>query len=90
MCLPVTDIYMCVAVYRIFDKTNENVISSTANKCFFFSIQYENSIGKNSAQTDEEKQRERQRNERELKHAELEAQHLKVRLTILSPSIYEQ
>lgn len=34
--------------------------------------------GKNSAQTDEEKQRERQRNERELKHAELEAQHLKV------------
>lgn len=35
-------------------------------------------IGKNSAQTDEEKQRERQRNERELKHAELEAQHLKV------------
>lgn len=36
------------------------------------------SIGKNSAQTDEEKQRERQRNERELKHAELEAQQLKV------------
>lgn len=33
---------------------------------------------KNSAQTDEEKQRERQRNERELKHAELEAQHFKV------------
>lgn len=31
-----------------------------------------------SGQTDEEKQRERQRNERELKHAELEAQHLKV------------
>lgn len=36
--------------------------------------------GKNSAQTDEEKQRERQRNEREQKHAELEAQHIKVSL----------
>lgn len=90
MRLPVTDIYMCVAVYRIFDKTNENVISSTANKCFFFPFNTKISIGKNSAQTDEEKQRERQRNERELKHAELEAQHLKVIPTILSPSIHEQ
>lgn len=36
-------------------------------------------IDKNSAQTDEEKQRERQRNEREIKHAELEAQHFKVK-----------
>lgn len=35
--------------------------------------------GKNTAQTDEEKQRERQRNEREQKNAEVEAQHLKVR-----------
>lgn len=36
------------------------------------------STGKNSAQTDEEKQRERQRNEREQKNAELEALHIKV------------
>lgn len=43
---------------------------------FFILLNF--AIGKNSAQTDEEKQRERQRNERELKHAELEAQHLKV------------
>lgn len=34
--------------------------------------------GKNTAQTDEEKQRERQRNEREQKNAEIEAQHIKV------------
>lgn len=33
---------------------------------------------KNTAQTDEEKQRERQRNEREQKNAELEAQQIKV------------
>lgn len=35
-------------------------------------------LDKNSAQTDEEKQRERQRNEREQQKAELEAQHNKV------------
>lgn len=38
-------------------------------------------LDKNTAQTDEEKQRERQRNEREQKNAEVEAQHLKVRIT---------
>lgn len=41
---------------------------------------------KNSAQTDEEKQRERQRNERELKNAEIEAQNIKV--NSISCSIY--
>lgn len=45
--------------------------------------------GKNSAQTDEEKQRERQRNERELKHAELEAQHLKVIIFVCLKTIRE-
>lgn len=34
---------------------------------------------KNTAQTDEEKQRERQRNEREIKNAEIEAQNIKVK-----------
>lgn len=41
---------------------------------------YLHSTGKNSAQTDEEKQRERQRNEREQKNAELEALHIKVNI----------
>lgn len=67
--------YPCVTVFHISDRTNETVFFFHPKIVF---LQCENSIGKNSAQTDEEKQRERQRNERELKHAELEAQHLKV------------
>lgn len=66
---------VCVTVFHISDRTNETVFFFHPKIVF---LQCENSIGKNSAQTDEEKQRERQRNERELKHAELEAQHLKV------------
>lgn len=66
---------ICVTVFHISDRTNETVFFFHPKIVF---LQCENSIGKNSAQTDEEKQRERQRNERELKHAELEAQHLKV------------
>lgn len=50
-----------------------------SSRPFFLFYVLNRVIGKNTAQTDEEKQRERQRNERELKHAELEAQHLKVR-----------
>lgn len=42
-------------------------------------------LGKNSAQTDEEKQRERQRNEREQKNAELEALHIKVCIGVMYP-----
>lgn len=44
---------------------------------------YLHPTGKNSAQTDEEKQRERQRNEREQKNAELEALHIKVSYSIV-------
>ena len=42
--------------------------------------------GKNTAQTDEEKQRERQRNEREQKNAEIEAQNIKVSKAIVCGS----
>lgn len=75
VCLWVYCVCVCVTVFHISDRTNETVFFFHPKIVF---LQCENSIGKNSAQTDEEKQRERQRNERELKHAELEAQHLKV------------
>lgn len=51
----------------------------------FDSCPFTYSTGKNSAQTDEEKQRERQRNEREQKNAELEALHIKVSYVFFSP-----
>lgn len=64
---------MCVSHFLTEIRSHKLILSR------FYSLSlYSNAIGKNTAQTDEEKQRERQRNERELKHAELEAQHLKV------------
>lgn len=71
---------MCIRL-KLVVRICELEVNENERKLIFsrrFSILLNFSIGKNSAQTDEEKQRERQRNEREIKHAELEAQHLKV------------
>lgn len=48
-------------------------------RCYFYIESSFHIQDKNTAQTDEEKQRERQRNEREIKNAEQEAQNIKVK-----------
>lgn len=72
--------FLCAFLYDSSDSNISALISSRLSPISVYKLY---NLDKNSAQTDEEKQRERQRNEREIKHAEQEAQHLKVACVLL-------